>query len=140
MVKARDYFELFRYLLEQRCLKQEDLVFVESIRGWCREQGIPESDPARPMRLISREGEGCLMLVRQEIPQQVIEERVRAMAIRWQLTNVAVDRASSLDTIQKKLAFLFLREYAFSLPEVEDDLGADEWAFREMERLGYFKT
>ena len=62
------------------------------------------------------------------------------MRIRDQVTDVASSRADLLDSLQRKLAFLFLNEYAYSLPEVKDDLLADEWAFNEMERLGYFKT
>lgn len=139
-MNATGYFELFRYLMEQRCLRQEDVVFVDNVRDWCLDKGIPETDGERPMRLVSGDGEGCRMVVRREIPEGVIEERIRAMAIRWQVTNVAVDRSALLDIPEKRLAFLFLREFAFSLPGVDDDMSADEWAFAEMERLGYFGT
>ncbi|MDA8077939.1 MAG: hypothetical protein M0Z79_03260 [Nitrospiraceae bacterium] len=139
-MNTKDYFELFRYLMEQRRLGQEDVVFVPDIRDWCREHHIPESDPERPVKLVSGNGEGCIMLVREELSEKIIEERIRALSIRGQLRSVATDRAATLDTVQKRLAFLFLREYAFSLPEVqEDDLLADEWAFGEMERLEYFR-
>lgn len=138
-MNAREYFELFRYLMEQRCLLQEDIIFVESIAGWCRQYGIPETDRERPFKIISKEGRGCRMLIREELPEEVIEERINAMRVRGQLLNIAVDRADMLDSDQKKLAYLFLSEYARSLPDTNDDLLADDWAFQEMERLGYFK-
>jgi hypothetical protein len=138
-MKAREYFELFRYLMEQRCLLQEDIIFVENIAEWCRQYGIPETDRERPFRIISKEGRGCRMLIREELPEEVIEERINAMRVRGQLLNVAADRADMLDSAQKKLAYLFLSEYARSLPDMNDDLLADNWAFQEMERLGYFK-
>jgi hypothetical protein len=139
-MNTREYFELFRYLMEQRCLLQEDLIFVENIAEWCRRYGIPETDRERPFRIISKEGRGCRMLIREELPEEVIEERINAMRVRGQLLNVAVDRADMLDSVQKKLAYLFLSEYARSVPDMNDDLLADDWAFEEMERLGYFKT
>ncbi len=140
-MRTREYYELFRYLAEQRCLFQEDVVFVDNIADWCREQGIPESDRRRPFKLISKNGAGCKMLIAEDLPEEVIEERINAMGIRGQLTNVALDRVRMLDSVRKKLAYLFLQEYAFSLPEVgEDELLADNWAFDEMERLGYFRT
>jgi len=140
-MNARDYYELFRYLMEQYCLLQEDILFVEDISGWCKEHGIPETDRERPLKLISKEGYGCKMVIREYVPDKVIEKRINATRIRGQLQNVAFDRADLLDSHQKKLAYLFLAEYATSLPDIgNDELLADNWAFQEMERLGYFKT
>jgi hypothetical protein len=81
------------------------------------------------------------MVIREYVPDEVIEKRINATRIRGQLQNVAFDRADLLDSHQKKLAYLFLAEYATSLPDIgNDELLADNWAFKEMERLGYFKT
>lgn len=86
------------------------------------------------------EGMGCKLLVREDVPDEVIDQRIRAVKIRDQVTNVATSRADTLDTIQRKLAFLFLNEYAYSQADVKDDLQADDWAFDTMTELGYFKT
>lgn len=138
-MNTREYHELFRYLMEQRCLLPESVVFVEDIVDWCKENDVPETDREMPFKLVSR-GKGCLMLVREEVPERVIVERIRAMTIRDQVDNAAVDREEKLDSIQKKLAYLFLREYAVSLPDVgTDEILADNWTFGEMERLGYFR-
>jgi hypothetical protein len=68
-----------------------------------------------------------------------MDERINALRVRSQLKNVAFDRADLLDSDRKKLAYLFLSEFAFSLPDVQDDFLADDWSFEEMERLGFFK-
>ena len=139
-MNTRDYSELFRYLMEQYCLYQEDVVFVDDISSWCRENGIPENDKNRPVKLVSKSPSGCKMLVKEIIPDRVLEGRINALSVRGQLKNVAIDRADRLNSDHKKLAYLFLSEYAASLPDVGDDEGlADDWAFEEMEKLGYFK-
>lgn len=125
--------------MEQYCLFPEDILFVESVADWCREQGIPETDADRPLKLVSKEGSGCRMLIREYLPDEVIAQRITAMDVRGQLNNVALDRAGLLDSDKKKLAYLFLSEYATSLPDIKDELQADKWAFDEMERLGFFK-
>ncbi len=139
-MNTREYSELFRYLMEKVCLPHEDIVFVENIARWCREQGIPETDKERPLKLVLDEKAGCRMLIRENIPDKIVTQRIDAMRIRGQVQNVAFDRAEMLDSDYRKLAYLFLSEYAFSLPEISGDpLLADNWAFDEMERLGYFK-
>ncbi len=139
-MNTREYYELFRYLMEQRCLLPESIVFVDDIVNWCKENDVPETDREMPFKLVSR-GKGCLMLVKEDVRERVIDERIRAMMIRDQLDNAAVDRGEKLNSIHKKLAYLFLREYAVSLPDVgTDEILADNWTFGEMERLGYFRT
>jgi len=139
-VNTKDYFELFRYLMEQYCLFQEDIVFVDDISEWCRQNSIPDVDSNRPMKLVLKTPSGCKMLIKETIPDEVIGERVNALRIRGQIKSVAFDRADMLNSDQKKLAYLFLSEYAASLIDVGDDeLLADDWAFTEMKRLGYFK-
>ena len=125
--------------MQEYCLLPEDLVFTEDISTWCKEQGIPEPDRERPVKLVSKDGSGCRMIVREYIPDEIIQERSDALRIRGQITNIAVDRADLLDSDRKKLAYLFLSEYATSLPDIQDELLADAWAFEEMERLGFFK-
>ncbi|HAM53203.1 MAG TPA: hypothetical protein DCP92_21820 [Nitrospiraceae bacterium] len=140
-MNSRDYYELFRYLMDQYCLPQENLLFVEDISDWCEKHDISESDAQRPLKLVSDEAHGCRMLVREDVTEDVLEERINALRVRGQIQNIAVDRADLLNSIQKKLAYLFLSEYATSLTDLGDDeLAADNWAFEEMKRLGFFKT
>ena len=78
------------------------------------------------------------MLIRREIPEELLNQRINALSVRNQLLNVAADVAERLNSDRKKLAYLFLSEYASSLPELKDDERlADSWAIKEMERLGF---
>ncbi len=141
IIYARDHVELFRYLSEQYCLRQEDMRAVQNIGAWCREQGIPEPDGERPFRIVMNAPHGCIMVIREKMPHELIEERIQALGIRSQIKNVADNSADKLNSDKKKLAFLFLSEYATSLPEIGDDLLlSDEWVFKEMDRLGFFKS
>ena len=79
------------------------------------------------------------MVIREYVSDKIMEERINALRIRGQLKSVAFDGADLLNSNEKKLAYLFLSEYATSLPDIQDELLADNWAFDEMERLGFFK-
>jgi len=139
-MNSRDRFDLFRHLLEQLCMSQEDMLMVPDISDWCKEHGIQEPDRVRPFRFLVSEDDRK-MLVREDIPERVIEERINALRVRDQLKSVARDRADWLNSDRKALAFLFLNEYALSLPAIGgDELAADDWALSEMERFGFFKT
>jgi hypothetical protein len=138
-MNTREHYELFRYLMERHCLFAEDIAFVENIADWCRENGIPETDGERPLKIVSKEGSGCRILIKENISEKTMNERIDALRVRSQLKNVAFDRADLLDSDRKKLAYLFLSEFALSLPDIQDDFLADNWSFDEMEILGFFK-
>jgi hypothetical protein len=139
-MKARDYYELFRYLAEKCLLTQDSIILVENIAEWCRERDISEPDPETPLRMIAPEGRPAFMLIKEDIPMEIIDERIEAFRIRSQLKSVAFDRADMLNSAEKKLAYLFLSEYAIHLPEMmEDPRLADDWAYDMMDRLGYFQ-
>jgi len=139
-MNARNHYELFRYLVEQNCLRPEDIMFVEDIAAWCVAQGIEEPDRERPLKIVLGEG-ACTVVIREEVPEKVLEGRINALRIRGQTRNVAVDRGDLLNSERKKLAYLFLCEFATTLPEVDgDELAADDRAFSEMERLGFFRS
>lgn len=87
-MNTREHFELFRYLMEQYCLLQEDLIFVDDIASWCRDNGIPEPDKERPFKLILKDGTGCKMLIRESITDEIIEQRINALRVRSQIRNV----------------------------------------------------
>ncbi len=139
-MNTREHYELFRYLMEQHCLFPEDIIFVENIADWCKEHGISDSDGERPLKIISKKDSGCRILIKENVSDETMNTRINALRIRSQLKNAAVDRADSLDSDRKKLAYLFLSEFAVSLPDIQDDLLADDWSFNEMERLGFFKN
>jgi hypothetical protein len=140
MIFTKDYESELKALLDNYCLFLVDVEFVDNVRDWCRENGVDERDRDKPLKLIVREGEqGCKMVVRKEIPKKVVNGRINALTVRSALTNVANNKADMLDSEKKKLAYLFLSEYAQTLPSIEDEILADEWAFREMEKMGHFR-
>lgn len=136
-MNAKEYATLFNDLASLYGVIPENLVFADNIPEWCARKDIPEPDVEKPFKFLNRTAQ---MLIRENIPDRIIEERITAMHLRGQVENVAFDRADKLDSDEKKLAFLFLQEYALSLTELgEDELLADKWAYEEMEKLGYFK-
>lgn len=139
-MNSREHHELFRFLMQQHCLFERDIMYVESVADWCRDNGIDEPDAEKPLRLVLGEDSGCRLIVREELPEGVVEERIKALRIRGTMLNVAFDRTESLDTDRKKLACLFLCEYARTIPDINgDELLADNWAFESMSALGFFK-
>ncbi|MEW6054083.1 MAG: hypothetical protein AB1552_09905 [Nitrospirota bacterium] len=44
-----------------------------------------------------------------------------------------------MNTPTKKLAYPFLSEFASRIENFQDARAADDWAFQEMERLGFFR-
>jgi hypothetical protein len=50
---------------------------------------------------------------------------------------VNYDRADLLNSPEKKLAYLFLKELSMNNPELAyDDLAADEWIYEQLNRIG----
>jgi hypothetical protein len=139
-MNATENYELFRYLNSRYCLFDEDIKFVQNVADWCREHGVEEPDPDKPLRLVPKDESGCTVVILEQIPEKAVDDRIKALSVRSALINVAADRARMLDSDRKKLAYLFLSEYAMTLPEVaSDELLADNWAFEEMEEMGFFK-
>jgi len=138
---TKDHEAMFAYLQEKYCLPQGSVQFVNDISGWCRSHGLRECDTGKPVRLILTPQGGCQMLVLNVLSDDVIQQQMNALSIRSQGINVAVDPSERLNSDRKKLAYIFLSEYATGLPEIgSDERLADEWAIKEMERLEFFKS
>ena len=136
---VRDHAWYIEHLTEHLHLKPPNVTIVENVAEWCGEHGVPEKDRRRPLRLVPGNGSGPRIVVAESIPDNVLEERVRALRIRSQLKSVGYDRADLLNSDLKKLAYLVLKEYAASVPEMAgDELASDEWVFEQMEQLGMF--
>lgn len=138
-MNTRKHHELISRLAKEYNLREEDVEFVENVADWSNARGVQETDRNKPVKVISRGEAGCSLAIMEDIPDETVEERIKALSVRSALINVAFDRAGMLNSEKKRLAYLFLSEYALTLPDIEDDLLADNWAFEEMERLGFFK-
>lgn len=137
-VKEHEWY--IRHLAEHVHMKPADIVIVKDVADWCREHGVSETDMRKPVKLVAGNGSGPRMLIAEMIPDEVLEERITALRIRSQLKSVGYDRADLLNSDMKKIAYLFLKEYAESVPELAgDDLAEDTWVFEQMDRLGMFK-
>jgi hypothetical protein len=136
---TKDYEWYIRHLTEHVHMRPTDVVIVEDVAAWCTEHGISERDRNRPLRFVSGNGAGPRMLIAAMIPDEVIEERINALRMRSQLKSVAFDRVDLLNSATRKLACLFLKEYAAAIPDLAgDDLASDEWVFEQMQQLGMF--
>jgi hypothetical protein len=140
VMHTRDYYKLLKQLMERCLLKEEDMIFVENIADWCRKCDIPEPDKERPLKFISHKGYGSKMLVKEDISDNILNERLNALSIRGQLLSVAHDRSELLNSDEKQLAYLFLSEIANGLHKMHDELLADNWVFEEMEKRGFFEN
>ncbi len=134
-MNSREYQQFFKYLSERACPGHQEIIFTENIARWCREHGIDERDEQRPFLALATDGR-CGMVIKEQIQDKVLHERINAARMRDQILSVANEQVDLLDSTKKQLAFLFLREYATSLPDIEYDRLADEWAFEQMKRLG----
>jgi hypothetical protein len=136
---VRDYEWYMRHLTEHVHMNPSDVVIVENVAGWCEKHGLPERDGNKPLKLVSGNGVGTHMLIAEMIPDEVVEERINALRIRSQLKSVGFDRTDLLNSRTKKLAYLFLKEYASSIAELaNDEFAADDWVFEQMNQLGMF--
>ncbi len=136
---VRDHEWYIRHLMEHVHMNPSDAVIVDDVAGWCKEHGLPEKDRRKPLKLVPANGKDRRMLIAEMIPDEVLEERITALRVRSQLKNVMKDRADLLNSDMKKVAYLFLKEYAAAIPDLAgDDLAQDEWVFEQMSRLGMF--
>ena len=136
---VKDHEWYIRHLAEHVHMKPQDIMIVKDVADWCREHGVSEADMRKPVKLVARNGSGPRMLIAEMIPDDVLEERIRALRIRSQLKSVGYDRADLLNSDMKKIAYLFLKEYAENVPDLAgDELAADTWVFEQMDHLGMF--
>ncbi len=137
---VRDHEWYFRHLAEHIHLKTSDVLIVPDLIEWCREHGVSETDVRKPLKLVAGNGSKTYMLIAEMIPDEILEERIRALRIRSQLGSVGYDRADLLNSDMKKIAYLFLKEYAATLRELADDeFASDAWIFEQMDQLGMFR-
>jgi hypothetical protein len=95
---VKDHEWYFRHLTEHVHMKPSDLIIVEDVAQWCGENGLTEKDPHRMLRLVPGNGSVPRMLITSMIPDEIVDERIRALRIRSQLKNVGYDRADRLNS------------------------------------------
>ena len=118
-----------------------DVQYVPNIAEWAKRKNISLSEPEQPMKLITDQDNRLTMVVQSDINDEVLEGIINGLSVRWTLRDVATDITKRLNSIEKRLVYCFLKEYARTKKDLaEDEVLEDEWAIIEMEKLGYFRS
>ena len=118
-----------------------DIQHVPNITSWANQKNISLSEPAQPMKLITDQDNRLVMVMQSEINDEVLDGIINGLSVRWAVRDVAADIAKRLNSIEKRLAYYFLKELARTKKDLDgDDLLEDEWAIHEMEKLGFFRS
>ena len=137
MISVQDYDDTLKHLTEEYFIANRAL--VADIQAWAEQKGIDLSEPSQPMKLITVEDKKLIMVMQADIPEEMIANVMKGLAVRWALKSTASDPEKILDNTKKKLAFCFLKEYAQTVRDVGgNEMLEDEWAIKEMEKLGFF--
>lgn len=137
MILAQDYEEVLKDLGKKYFIFT--LHYVRNLKSWAGEKKVDLSEPSQPMKL-TIQGNRFIMLVQSEIDEEMLDDVAKALSVRWSLKDNVSDPSDRLNSIKKKLAYCFLKEYARTINDIAgDDLIEDEWAMKEMERLGFFR-
>ncbi len=136
---AKDHGEALSGLLQKYCGASAEIEYTDDIAGWCKANGIQAHDGHDTMRLADK-GQGDVRLgILEIIPKALVDERIKALSVRWSRQNVAHNLADRLDTDKKRLAYLLLKEFSSKNPELDDELVADNWISGELRKHGFFR-
>jgi len=118
-----------------------EIQYVPDLTSWANEKKIALNEPSQPMKLISDKDNRLVMVVQSEISDSVLDGIINGLSVRWTVRDVAADIAKRLNSIEKRLAYYFLKEYSRTKKDLDgDDLLEDEWSIDEMEKLGFFRS
>lgn len=117
-----------------------DVRYVHDISSWAKKSSVPLSEPAQPMKLVTDENDQLVMMIQSEIKNDVLDGIVNGLSVRWAVRDVVSDVAKRLNSLEKQLAWYFLKEYARTKADIDgDELLEDQWAIGQMEKLGFFR-
>ncbi len=138
MVRVQDWSDEMESLGREYFIAE--VRYVPDMRSWAKQNRIALNEPAQPMKLITGEGGGLVMVVQAEVSEKVLDEIITGLDMRWQVVDNSANLPERFDSTEKKLAYCFLKEYARNESNLAgDERLEDEWAMREMERLGFFE-
>ncbi|MBF0505391.1 MAG: hypothetical protein HQL09_01025 [Nitrospirae bacterium] len=116
-----------------------DIFYVPSIISWAKKKNLTLSEPAQPMKLIT-ENDRLIMMMQAEISDELLDGIINGLSVRWAVRDVAADVDKRLNSIEKRIAWYFLKEYARTKENLAgDELLEDQWAMTEIEKLGFFR-
>jgi hypothetical protein len=136
---AKDHEAALKDLMQKYCGDDIDIVYTDDLVRWCNKCGVKAPDNHNPMILLNSDDGKSKLVLQEIIPEASIEERIRALSIRWALQSNTDNLADRLNSDKKRLSYLLLKEFAKENPEMDDELVADNWVFGELRRYGFFK-
>lgn len=137
MIFTEDFDDPLRNLGRQYFIS--DIRYVNNVASWAKKNNIPLNEPAQTMKLIT-EDDRLIMMVQAEISDELLDSIINGLSVRWAVRDVAADMDKRLNSIEKRMAWCFLKEYARTKEDLAgDELLEDQWAITEMEKLGFFR-
>ena len=137
MIYAKDYENVLKKVGTSYFVN--DMHFVDDIPSWARENNLELGEPHHPMKLVPVAEDSLRMVIQSDINEEVVEDVIKNLSIRWSVKDNATDVDRKLNSIKKRLIFCFLKERARTMKDVAGNaLAEDEWVFDEMELLGFF--
>ncbi len=136
MIFARDYEELLSDTSKEFFVSA--IRYVSDIGSWAKERKVGLSEPFQPMKLMA-EGKGLVLFEQSEIPDDMLNDVIISLSVRWSLRDNISDPSKQLNTVKKRLAYCLLKECARTVGSLGgDELLEDEWAIKRLEKLGFF--
>jgi hypothetical protein len=137
MIRVKDYDGTIRKIANEFLIFT--VHYVQDLSSWARQKGVDLSEPAQPMKLVAA-GNKLMLFVQEDVEEETLDKVITALGVRWSLKDNVSDPSRRLNSVKKRLGYSFFKEYAKTLNGVAgDELLEDEWAIREMEKLGFFK-
>jgi hypothetical protein len=138
MILAEDYEDVLGNLALEFLIN--NVRYVPDLASWAKKNNLDLYGPHQLMKLISEEDDTVTMVMQSEIPEEMLDGVITSLGIRWSLKDNVFDPSKKLNSVKKRMAFAFLKEYARALKDVGgDEFLQDDWAIKAMDALGFFK-
>ncbi|MBI5055997.1 MAG: hypothetical protein HZB61_05205 [Nitrospirae bacterium] len=138
MIFLQDYEEILKDIGKEYFI--HNVQYVSDIKAWAKENKAELSEPHQVMKLVAETGNKLTMVIQSDISSGMLDDVIKNLSIRWALKDTATNIDIKLNSLKKRMAYCFLKEYARSVRRIGDEeLVQDEWALNEMETLGFFK-
>jgi hypothetical protein len=90
------------------------------------------------MMLVVGRDEPLVMVVQERVKEESLHNIITGLDVRWQNVHNRANLMLQFDTVEKQLAYIFLKECSRTRKDLaEDELLEDEWTFGQMKRLGF---
>ncbi len=137
MILAEDYESLLRNLGIEYFI--QSLRFVPDLISWAKKNKADLHEPHQLMKLVLSDNK-LTMVLQSEIPEETLDDVITNLSVRWSLKDNATDISNKLNSTKKRMVFSFLKEYARSHKDFDDnELFQDDWAMKTMDNLGFFR-